>query len=492
MKHGFTFGMPGSMTHLLGRAGAALLAMALPVSAHAWGPRAESAIVTSAAQLLSKNGMLQIQRIEEDLRKGALTPQPDLERMFPGLDSDPVNAVETEMMLLQSVRQPQIDGYYAFRLGALGKLVANITAPMTQTDPAIANLYYADVEKNIQSTSLIQQAPKDVDPAPYFERRVLEANTNADVIAGEYRSGVGFDGVAKNLLQQDASRSVAAVADVWRSILGGSAAVNVSPAQQEAYVVDAYRYYIAGGVAGQIESADRRLSELAPQGPDLLIKVGDLFYDAGRREDAVRRYEQALAQAPQRRDVAERIGEYYMAQGRTAQSENRLEDALKAYEQALEANPLGTNAEAERLEVASMIADRDARLAASQAAIESAAGFETLAEQEALDSRVAEAVALYHQAKAEYDRVDESFPLEYQKAMTGIRGIDAKLEGLREQLFANAQLLSGVGFGLDAARFAGDEGKKLDNTAFKAMITDALSATLSELEAQSQDLLRIE
>jgi tetratricopeptide (TPR) repeat protein len=476
----------------LSRFSSALLLAALPLSAHAWGPRAESAIVTSAAQLLSKNGLLQIQRIEEDLRKGSLTPQPDLERIFPGLATDPVNAVETEMMLLQAVRQPQMDAYYAFRLGALGKLVANITAPLTQTDPAIANLYYADVEKNIQTTALIPQAAKDVDPAPYFERRVLEANTNTDVIAGEYRSGVGFDGVAKNLLQQDASRSVAAVSDVWRTILSASAAVNVSPAQQEAYVVDAYRYYIAGGVTGQIESADRRLSELAPQTPDLLIRVGDLFYDAGMREEAIGRYEQALAQAPQRRDVAERIGEYYMSMGQTAKSDNRLEDALKAFEQALDSNPLGTNAEAERLDVAAMIADRDARLAASQAALESAGGFENLAEQEALDARIAEAVALYHQARAEYDRVDESFPLEYQKAMTGIRDIDAKLEGLREQLFANAQLLSGVGFGLDASRFATAEGKKLDNAAFRAMINDALAATLADLEAQSQDLLRIE
>jgi len=489
MSHAKNF---SALWHAAQRCALVCAASAIALGAHAWGPRAESAIVTSAAQLLSKNGLLQIQRIEEDLRKGALTPQPDLERMFPGLATDPVNAVENEMMLLQAMRQQQMDAYFAFRLGALGKLVANITAPMTQADPALANLYYADVEKNIQSTSLIPQPAKDVDPAPYFERRVLEANINTDVIAGEYRSGAGYDGVAKNLLQQDASRCVASVADVWRTILSGAATASVSPAQQEAYVVDAYRYYIAGGVTGQIESADRRLSEMTEQTPDLLIRVGDLFFDAGMREEAVRRYEQALAQAPQRRDVAERIGEYYMAMGRTAKEENRLEDALKAYEQALDANPLGTDAEARRLEVASMISDRDARLAASQAALESAAGFENLAEQEALDARIAEAVALYHQARAEYDRVDESFPLEYQKSMSGIRGIDAKLEGLREQLFANAQLLSGVGFGLDASRFASAEGKKLDDAAFKAMINDALTATLSDLEAQSQDLLRIE
>jgi tetratricopeptide (TPR) repeat protein len=461
-------------------------------SAHAWGPRTESSIVTSAAQLLTKLGLLQIERISKDLEKGALTPQPDLERMFPALVQDPIGAVETEMILLQSVRQAEIDGYYAFRLGALGKLVANITAPMTQADPAMASLYYTDVENNIEATPLVTEAPREVDPQPYFERRVLEANINTSVIESEYRAGVGFKGVAKNLLQQDASRSVAAVADVWRGIMGGGVAGNISAAQTEAYVLDAYRYYISGGVRGQIEAADRRLSELAEPSPDLMIKVGDLFYDANMREDAVVRYEQALALAPQRRDVAERISEYYMSIGRTARDENRLEDALKGFEDAVQSNPLHPTAEAERLEVASMIADRDARMVQSQAAIESANGFEAMAEQEVVDNRIAEAVALLHQARAEYLRVEEDFALEYTKAVSGIRGIDARLEGLREALFQNAQLLSGVGFGLDAQRMASAKGKNLDSETFKAMIRDALDATNKDLEAQSQDLLRIE
>jgi tetratricopeptide (TPR) repeat protein len=321
---------------------------------------------------------------------------------------------------------------------------------------------------------------------------VLEANINTSVIESEYRSGVGFKGVAKNLLQQDASRSVAAVADVWRGILGGGVAGNISSAQTEAYVLDAYRFYISGGVRGQIEAADRRLSEMAEPSPDLMIRVGDLFYDANMREDAVVRYEQALALAPQRRDVAERISEYYMSIGRTARDENRLEDALKGFEDAVQANPLHPSAEAERLDVASMIADRDARLVQSQAAIESANGFEALAEQEVVDSHIAEAVALLHQARAEYERVEEVFALEYTKAVSGIRGIDARLDSLRESLFQNAQLLSGVGFGLDAQRMASAKGKALDSETFKAMIRDALDVTIKDLETQSQDLLRIE
>ena len=469
---------------------AAALALALP--AQAWGPRADSAIVTSAAQLLAKDGLLQIQRVEADLRAGALASQADLERMFPALAGSAISAIETEMLLLRAIKENQIDGYFAYRLGALGKLVANVSAPMTQADTSMSNLYYADVENQIDKTSLIAAPHQDVEAAPYFERRILEANVNTDMIVADYRAGLGFNGVAKSLLQQDASRSAAAVADVWRTVLRGKAAVNISTQQREAYILEAFRYYITKGDKPQIAAAARRLDEAHDASPDLLIQVGDLFYDAAMREDAVRRYETALAQAPQRRDVAERIAEYYMDLGAEALEARRLEDAAKAFEDALAASPLHPTAEGRRLEVVAMIEDRDARLNASRAAIESAAGFESLAEQEVLANHIAEAVALMHQAKAEYSRVDEEFPLEYNKAISGMRSIDARLDTLRISLFENAQLLSGSGFGLDPARLAAEAGKALDESAFRAMLKEAYDASKTRLEADSQDLLKIE
>jgi hypothetical protein len=39
---------------------------------------------------------------------------------------------------------------------------------------------------------------------------------------------------------------------------------------------------------------------------------------------------------------------------------------------------------------------------------------------------------------------------------------------------------------------ASAKGKNLDSETFKAMIRDALDVTIKDLEAQSQDLLRIE
>ena len=461
--------------------------------AGAWGPRAETSIVTGAARLLSKEAVLQIDRIQSDLRDGSLMTTLQMEQLYPDFDVNPVAAIENEMLLLQSLRTRQIDGYYAYRLGALGKLVANVTAPLAQTDPTYANLYYKDAESNIGNASLQPQPAQVVDPRAYFERRLMEAAVNSDVIVREYKNGVGFKGVAGQTLEEAASRSVASVADVWRTILASPAVESgISEQQLRDYVVNAYAYYIGRGKRGEIESADRRLEEIIEPNPDTIVRIGDLFYDAGMREDAVQRYERALTAQPERRDVVGKIAEYYMELGEEALAAKKLEDAVKSFEAALNTDPLHATAEGRRLEAVDLIEEREFRLSNARMAIEEAAGFELLAEQEVLNGRIAEAVALLHEAQNAYSEVNDEFPLEYQKAVTGARGIANRLDALRGDLMANAQLLSGSGFSTDAPRMAREAGTSMDQATLKAMINDALTSLEQQVQADAEDLLRIQ
>ncbi|MBI1319616.1 MAG: hypothetical protein GC168_11815 [Candidatus Hydrogenedens sp.] len=472
---------------------AALALMTAAAPAWAWGPRAETSIVTSAARLLSKEGVLKIERIESDLRDGASTSTLQMDQVYPDFGVNPIAAIENEMLVLQALRSGQIDGYYAFRLGMLGKLVANVTGPLSQTDPTYSNLYYKDVESHITDLSLQQEPPQVVDPLPYFERRVLQANVNADVIVREYKNGVGYQGVAGQTLEEAASRSVASVADVWRTILTArSVETNISDAQIRDYVVNAYGYFIGRGNSGEINAADRRLEEIIEPTPDMTVRVGDLFYDAGMREDAVKRYERVLAQVPERRDVVEKIAGYYMELGEEALAAKKLEDAEKFFASALNANPLHPEAEARRLEAADMIAARDERLMDARMALEEAAGFEVLSEQEVLNGRIAEAVALLHEARNAYANVTDEFPLEYQKASTGQRSVDTRLNSLRGDLMANSQLLSGSGYVVDAPVLAREAGKSMDMATLKAMINDAQTSLEQELQANAEALLRIQ
>jgi len=459
--------------------------------AHAWGPRAESAIVTSAAQLLSKEGVLQIQRIEKNLQDGALASELNLNTIYPELAGNPVSAIENEMMLLQSLRGSQIDEYYAYRLGMLGKVVANYTAPLAREESAYKNLYYRDVESNIDPMSLQAVTPQVVDPRVYFERRLLESAVNTDVIIKEYKSGVGFRGVASNTLAEAATRSLASVADVWRTILSARAVeTNISLEQQRDYVVEAYRYFLQNSSEAKVLAADRRLSEMVNPNPDMIVRIGDLFYEAGMREEAVRRYESVLAAVPDRRDVIERIAEYYMALGEEALQEDQLEDALEAFGSALDADALHPAAESRRLYAADLIAEREMRLAAAKGALEQAAGLEMLAEQEVLNNRFTESVALLREAQTIYEAIDDEFPLEYQKASTGARQVATRLRSLQGQLMANAQLLSGCGYSLDAPRIASEAGRGIDKETLNAMISDALTSLERDLDAQAEELIR--
>src|SRR5690606_7320146 len=104
----------------------------------------------------------------------------------------PVQAIESEMVLLRAMRGDKLDNYFAYRMGLLGKLVAQITAPMAESNPTYRNLYYTDVERAIEATSVTNLPKQNVDPADYFSRRVAEANANNDVIQKEYESGVGI------------------------------------------------------------------------------------------------------------------------------------------------------------------------------------------------------------------------------------------------------------------------------------------------------------
>src|SRR5690606_33593746 len=137
-----------------------------------------------------------------------------------------------EMSLLQAVRSDRIDPYYAYRMGVLGKMVAQAVAPLADAPPNIKSAYYADVDGAIQGARLQNSQRKLVDPRPYFNGVIRDARSNAQTIILEYQAGDGFQGLAKNAVPGHASRAVAAVADVWHTIFATQVDyANVEPAK---------------------------------------------------------------------------------------------------------------------------------------------------------------------------------------------------------------------------------------------------------------------
>lgn len=472
----------------------ATLAVALlAVPAPAWGPKTQLAISTAAMHLLSKESNIQLTKMEDSLRRGAMESQATLTRLYPDMYSGPVQAIESEMLLLKTMRGSQLDNYFAYRMGLLGKLVAMTTAPMATANPTYRNLYYTDVEQAIGSTPVTNFPRETVDPAPYFSRRVAEANVNNDVIEKEYESGVGIGGVAGSLVGEDTSRSVRAVADVWATILTGRPVTgNISDEKMREYCLEGMKFYIARKNTAAVDAAEERYTALVKPTAKYLVALGDAYFEAELSERAIDKYKAALAMDPGQRDVVGRIAEYYVAKGDKDLEKEQLESALEAYTAAVDANPLHESAEGDRLHTAKLIKERDERMAANQGLLDRAEKLASMADEEALGGHSAEAIDLLREAENVYSEVTGEFPLEASLRDRGLSGVRIRVQELKQSIMVNAADFSGTGYVQDVKQLVEQYGQGMDEAGLKAILKRNYDEEYGELSRSLADAMRIE
>jgi tetratricopeptide (TPR) repeat protein len=467
-----------------------VLGAGFPAPAFAWGPVTEQAIVTTAVRVISKEGIVQLSKLERDVREGAGVSPEVMLKLYPDFAAGPVRTVESEMYLLDAVRGDVIDPYFAYRLGVLGRLVAQISSPLLNDNPTYRDRYYADVEDQIQQVNLKPSARAQVDPVVYFERVQRLANARRDMIIKDYQDGLGFTGLAKAALPEDASRSLDAVLDVWYTILTRNVAhANISDSQLREYVISALGFYIKRHNENEIDLTYRRLEPLTTKTPNMAKRIGDMFYDGEFYERAIKEYQDVLAAEPRRKDVVEKIAAYYVKAGEDALAAKRLEQAHEAYAKAAQTDPLHPLAEAKRLEVERLIAERDARHEAVSRYIEEAAGLQTQAEQLTMQRKFSEAMTALKEAQKAYEKVADEFPMERQAAAMGMANIASRLRELKGEMVQNAQSLSGAGFNLDARRLAVTSAKNLDEQALRSLLNARLDAELDTLKTEMQAVI---
>lgn len=470
-----------------------LLAAASALPANAWGPKTQLAISTTAMHLVSKEGNIPLNKMADSVRRGAMESQAVMLQIYPDMLTGPIQAIESEMLLLKSVRGDKLDNYFAYRLGILGRLVAQTTAPMLEANPTYRNLYYTDVERAIESTTVSNRPRETVDPSAYFSRRIAEANANNDVIEKEYESGVGISGVAGSLLGQDTSRSARAVADVWMTIFTDpSTAVNISEERLREYSLAAMKFYAERKNGNALDAAEVRYGKLATPTPEYLIDLGDAYFSAGFNERAVDKYKAALAMDPNRRDVVGRISDFYVARGDAALESENLENALESYSAAVEANPMHESAEGDRLQTAKLIRERDGRMANNQGLVERAEQLAAMADEEALQGHGAEAIDLLREAEQVYLEVTDEFPLEAKLRDRGVTQLQRRVQELKQQIMANAADFSGTGYVQDVRQLVEQNGRGMDEAGLKAILKRSYDQEYDNLFRDFSEALRIE
>lgn len=466
-----------------------LAAVAAATPALAWGPRAQEAIVLTAARLLSQQENIPLSNLERDIRRGASASQQEIESLVPGAYSNLRQAIESQMVLLQAVRGDRIDPYTAYRLGVLGKLVAQYTAPMAEADPTYRNLYYADVDKNIGTARLATSRRRPVDNEIYLETARREAQARSDLITRDYREGVGFGGVAKGSLSQEAGRSVDAVADVWYTILRSQSAVGgVSDRQLREYNLRALDFFLQRKSKGEA----RRVRELLTSGEisaDLRARIGDMYFEAGDFEEAVQEYRAALELDPGRKDIVQKVSAYYLQKGDEALADEELEAAAEAYAQAQEFDRANPDAQTKRQEAEHRIAQRQSRLEAAQRAIAEAQGLEQQAAQLQARNQYGEALDLLQQARVRYLSVPAEFEAESLTAQRGLGIVDNTSRELKSLLVQSTDRLSGSAFGVEARRMAKGTATSLQKEAFQALLEEGYKDEMDELKRQVKETL---
>lgn len=450
--------------------------------ATAWGPVGQLSVVATAVHVLSQDGSIPLLKLDRYVWEGARISADAEAAFFPNFGVDPVGTIEREMHLLQSVRSDRVDPYYAFRLGVLGKLVAQATAPLANGTPAYRKMYYADVDKHIERMQMRVSKRSIVDPPAYFATVIQAARSQQATIEKDYQSGGGFNGVARASLAIDASRSVDAVADVWYTILTSNAAFpTVSDSTLQNYTLGGLKYYLDQGKALEARDVYERAREMGILAMDLRKAIGDLYLDAKFYEQAMAEYEAVLKDAPGRRDVVLKVARYYEEVGRDALQAGRLEEARDAFAAALAADKLQAGAQRTLFEIESQIAARDKRLAEIVEAMAAGQRLENDADVHALNRNYAQAIELLRSAEAKYRTVSDEFLVQAKTTDSYLRNVATRMREYKNQLITNAQTLSGTGFERDARRIAGAT-PGVDEEALRTMLKIEFRSAVKQLE----------
>jgi tetratricopeptide (TPR) repeat protein len=466
----------------LALAGVAVFSLIAAPSGWAWGPQTDVAVVNMATQTVANQVGAELLQLSPEITMGARLSQDRLNALFPGFAANPGSALELEMALLKKVGG-KVDQYFAYRLGALGAVVANYSAPMQHAPEAYRNLYYADVDKHISGLSLSRMPDYPSEMRVFLGQLRKVAATNDSLILQDYQQGTGYQGIAAASLPTDVTRSVAAIGKVWMMVLSGKApSTRMSSKQLEGFVLDAYAFYIQHGRIGESLAEAERLDGLTPPTAKMRVRLGDLYYGAGEKSHAIKAYEDALKKDPNRREVVEKIAQFYLAKGQENLDKEDFETALDALDAALDASPAHLEVEVLRRDTERQKRAKEERLGADMDVFERAKALWELAESESAEARYAEAIELLHQSRALFAGMSDEFPSLTNARDEGMETVATRIVELKQGILSNAKIYSGKGSSGERLNLADEMSSGIARTAYQSLIQDAYRAQLRQLE----------
>lgn len=448
--------------------------------AWAWGPRAVQSISAMALQMLKQDypdtfrpGGVVGPNFEKDVVTGARDGVAALGGTVPlGNEKEVMQAVATEVLLLREARQYGPTSYFAYRMGVLGALTANVMMPFgfawTPEDLDIQQRMMADIEKHLDGYGFSPTSHRREfirDGYVYFLNKRAFHEQDKALIRNDYKRGTGYEGFLKQGGRAYFTRAVETVADVWNTVLNSEmdgVATLVKPSDRALtwYFVNEMEYLMR--VKSNMHQAERVYENFEKVNPRLVeayVKVGDIFYNFNTAESRLRGIEEwrkayALG-GPERAGIGKKLSAHYLAEGRAflekaglpGATETDLNSALNAFEQALDYDRTSEPA-------ASLIQETNLAIVARNERLEMAiniisTGEKVRAEADNFRERqdYANAIKTYRQAIGFFEAVDDEFKEQSDTAKENVRRLQKSIKDLITDV-------------LDAASAAIDEGDR--------------------------------
>ncbi len=447
----------------------------------AWGPRARKAIGMAALQSIREEfpGVFRAGEAsyDADILRGAETGLDIIYAAAPiHSDEQAIAGVSNQIQLLRAAKQAGAGSYFAFRMGALSALAANLVEPFgvafSDEDRSLGQRVDSDMEATLERFSVTPKAGKYEymrDVAVYFAAKRTFYPDDLAIIADDYKRGNGAKGFLAQAGQSYFERSVEAARDTWFTVLrpaGDTDDLEPSPDALAAYFVDEIRYLLE--VRKNPREADRAYENFAKvEGVDKRLDyetIGDLYYASGEsanndssRERGVREWQLAQGKpGPQRQRSSSKLAKHYISQGEVwfrrsdspEATDTDLEEALRSFQRALEFDRANDIAADRINETTIAIAERREAFNMQTGFIERALGIGQEADKLRVESQFEQAISNYNTALSVLETVDTRFRQLSETAKAETNKIDKSIKEIVNQMLDSADKLIEEGEGL--------------------------------------------
>ncbi len=443
----------------------------LSFNSDAWGPKARQALTTMAIQMIQSDFPYTFRPTgsagigyEKEALQGSVESWEEIAEFYSfESESGVISAIIGEIQLLRDIRQFGPTSYFAYRLGVLSAVVAELMIPYgyawNDNEKQLQALVNKDIDANLEKFAYnVFETRRTfiVDVKKYFTERRPFFEENKRIIYNDYRTGKGYNGLLSQAGQDYFARTVRAIADVWYTVLraqdDGVWSNPPSDRTRAWYFVKEIEYHLKlKKNQFQADKVLENLMKLSIIPPDAIDRIADAYFSFNTpdsKNKAVQLWRQAYNQAvgDVRLTIAEKLAKYYLSEGETSfaranQPGGREEDlntALYNFQQALEFDRENPEIAQKIQQTYQEIKERTEYRNMLVAIISQAEKTQEEAEKYRLAGDYGNAILTYRIAASLYNSVDDRFKDLENNAKSGLRRVKKSISDVINEVLDRA------------------------------------------------------